>query len=494
MNKVIEDVLGFEVLRNIHRDAALLFLAKSVRMFSFGFLAVCMALYLQELGFSVDAVGELFMLTLLGDAVISLFITSHGDKWGRRWTLLLSTVIAVITSIIFAAVGNFWVLMVTAILGVISPSGAEIGPFMPIEISGLAQVSPDSHRTRLLAWYNLLSSVSSAVGALLCGGLIRAFQNGGYPMLMCYRAMMIIYAILQSFKLPLFYNLSEAVEVPPKDATVKNANPVSLFLGLHKSKGIVMKLSALFMLDAFAGTFVLQSLLSAWFYATYGTSAEKLGAIVFVCNIVAGVSALFAAKLADHIGLIMTMVVTHMPSNVLLILVPLMPNEALAITMLCFRFCISQMDVPTRNAYVQGVVDPDERSAANGVTNVVRSIGGSLGPYIGGLLYAQHSLSSVPFFIAGGLKIVYDISLLLSMRHVKPDTERAAPVPETSPTETDDVEGTVNSPLHEAQSPDEQLSAVSAPEVPSVSIQKEEDLLEPAPVPVDAEQALGKSL
>ena len=156
----------------------------------------------------------------------------------------------------------------------------------------------------------------------------------------------------------------------------------------------------------------------------YNTSYATLGTIVFICNIVAGVSALFAARLADNIGLILTMVVTHVPSNVLLILVPLMPTETLAIVMLCARFCISQMDSPTRNAYVQGVVDPDERSAANGVTNVVRSIGASSGPYLAGLLYSNPRLMNYPWIIAGLLKILYDFLLLYNMYSVRPDVEK----------------------------------------------------------------------
>ena len=162
---------------------------------------------------------------------------------------------------------------------------------------------------------------------------------------------------------------------------------------------------------------------SIFLFRRYNTSYATLGTIVFICNIVAGVSALFAARLADNIGLILTMVVTHVPSNVLLILVPLMPTETLAIAMLCARFSISQMDSPTRNAYVQGVVDPDERSAANGVTNVVRSVGASSGPYLAGLLYANPRLMNYPWIIAGLLKILYDFLLLYNMYSVRPDVE-----------------------------------------------------------------------
>lgn len=246
-----------------------------------------------------------------------------------------------------------------------------------------------------------------------------------FTLLEACKAALYVYAMIQLLLLYIFYLLSPEIEVPDYiHAKVKEANPVSLFLGLHKSKWIVLQLSLLFMIDSFAGSFILQSIISSWFHSTYHTSTDRLGVIVFVCNIFAGISALFAAKLANSIGLIVTMVVTHLPSNVLVMLVPLMPNETTAIAMLCARFSISQMDVPTRNAYVQGVVDPDERSAANGVTNVVRSIGAAFGPLVAGYLYADPKYKNYPFYIAGGLKIVYDLLLLISFRSVKPDTER----------------------------------------------------------------------
>ena len=224
---------------------------------------------------------------------------------------------------------------------------------MAIELSGVSQLTRDADRTKLIAWYNLFGSFSSAFGALFCGWLYSYLRNiksdSGYifDSLNAHRVVLIIYSICQVIKMALFYLLSPAIEVP--EATVKKTNPVALFLGLHKSKGIVLQLSALFTIDSFAGAFVLQSMSSAWFANTYGTKESVLGSMIFVCCIVAGVSALFAAKLADKIGLVLTMAVTHIPSNIFLILVPLMPNETASIVMLCLRYCISQMDVPTRN-------------------------------------------------------------------------------------------------------------------------------------------------
>ena len=419
----ISDVLALEVLRSLERDAQICVLCKMIRMFSFGFLAVMLVIYLVNLNFDMEDIGLMFTLTLLGDAILSILLTTHADTWGRRFTLMVGSIIAILTSIIFASSSNFSVLVLAAILGVISPSGSEVGPFMAIEVSSLSQVCRDEDRTKVLAWYNLFGSCSSASGALTCGFIMKVLQSGKAPMslLQSCRFVMFVYSLLQICQVVAFYQLGPEVEVPK--ATGPKASPVGQFLGLHKSKLIVLKLCALFLIDSFGGSLVLQSVISNWFHDTYDTNPATLGTIVFVCNIVAGVSALFAAKLADQIGLIMTMFVTHLPSNVLLILVPIMPNESLAIFMICARYSISQMDVPTRNAYVQGVVEADERSAANGVTNVIRSVGASTGPYLAGFLYTIPKYRNYPFYIAGLLKIIYDCLLLWSMSSTKPAHE-----------------------------------------------------------------------
>jgi len=383
-----------------------------------------LVIFLQDLGLSLTHIGLMFTLTLLGDAIISILLTTHADKFGRKITLIVGSLLSVITSIIFAISSSFWILLISAIIGVISPSGNEIGPFMAIEISSLSQVTRDVDRTKIMAWYNLFGCFSSATGALICGYILNILNTVcGLNMLTSCRVMMVVYAILQIVQTFLFFTLRSTIEVPNVSLNDSITTPVSQFMGLHKSKYIVFQLCCLFVIDSFAGSFILQSIVSDYFYDKYHTDSTELGRMVFICNLVAGISALFAARLADNIGLILTMVVTHLPSNILLILVPLMPNETSAIVMLCIRYSISQMDVPTRNAYVQGVVDADERSAANGVTNVVRSLGACLGPYFAGILYAQPQYRNYPFYIAGGLKIIYDLLLLWSFKAVKPDHE-----------------------------------------------------------------------
>ena len=380
--------------------------------------------YLTSIGFTTASVGLIFCWTLIGDAGVSLYCTSQADVIGRKKMLIFSSLLAFATGIIFSTQNNFWVILLTAIIGVISPSGNDIGPFMAIEISSLSEVVPAEDHVRVLAWYNLFGSFSIALGALFCGFLIDILHAYFHVSIAdAYRVAMILYSTLQLCNVYGFYSLGPDIEVP--HAVSKVVNPVSLFLGMHKSKSIVIQLSLLFMIDSFAGQFVVQSIVSAWFVLSFSTPASTVGTVLFFCNLIAGVSSLFAAKLAEQIGLIMTMVVTHVPSNILLILVPLMPNAPLAMLMIIARFSISQMDVPTRNAYVSGVVDADERSAANGVTNIARSLGGSLAPIFAGNLLGSAASRNDIFYIAGGLKLIYDFLLLISFNSVETSEEKA---------------------------------------------------------------------
>ena len=364
------------------------------------------------------AIGTLFTLTLLGDAGISLWLTTSADRVGRKRTLLVGAGLMILSGVVFALTGDFVLLTLAAVIGVISPSGNEIGPFLSIEQAALTQISPDEQRTRIFAWYNLVGSFATATGALVGGSLAQLLQAAGRTPLESYRAIVLGYAALGLGLLFLFTLLSPRVETPPAAQA-----PALRTLGLHRSRGVVVKLSALFALDAFAGGFVLQSLVAYWFQVRFGVEPAVLGGIFFGANILAGISALSAARIAARIGLINTMVFTHVPSNLLLILVPLMPNLPLAIAVLLLRFSISQMDVPTRQSYTMAVVDPDERSAASGVTTIARSLGAAIAPSIAGALFGA-SLLSVPFFLAGGLKIVYDLSLYLNFRMTKPPEEK----------------------------------------------------------------------
>jgi len=400
-----------------------LFATRSLRLFAYGFLSVVLALYLAELGLDERQIGLLLTLTLVGDTVISLWITTNADRIGRRRMLSAGAALMVLAGAAFALTRNFLVLTLAATIGVISPSGNEIGPFLPVEQAALSQLVPNQRRTSVLAWYHLVGSFATALGALFGGVLSQGLQGRGFLPLESYRAVVMGYAAAGVFLVALFARLSSSMEVSTNSAGMEGRAAGWPGLGLYRSKRIVLKLAALFSLDAFAGGFVIQSLVVYWFYTRFGVKPALLGSIFFGANILAGVSALSAAWIARRIGLIRTMVFTHLPSNVLLMLVPLMPNLLLAIVVLLLRFSISQMDVPTRQSYTMAVVEPNERSAASGVTGVARTIGASLAPVFTGLFLSNPALLGMPFLVSGALKVVYDFALYRSFRAVKTPEE-----------------------------------------------------------------------
>jgi MFS family permease len=400
----------------LSKDGRLLFLTRAVRLFAYGFLSIILVLYLTSVGLGDVQVGLLLALTLVGDTIISLFITTRADRVGRKRMLIVGAVLMLFAGTVFALTDNFAFLLIAAIIGVISPSGNEVGPFLSIEQSSLAHIVPSKDRVSIFAWYNLLGSFATASGALAGGWLVQALQNGGTTALDSYRSIIIGYALFGVVLVVLFLGLTRKVEVK-----VTEPDGIKRQFGLHRSKRTVMKLSALFSLDAFGGGFIVQSILAYWFFVRFGTDAGTLGTIFFAANILAGFSALAAVRIAKRIGLIRTMVYTHVPSNILLILIPLMPDLTAAMALLLLRFSISQMDVPTRQSYVISVVSEDERSAASGITGVARTIGSAMALLLVGFLLSDNALISFPFFIAGGVKLVYDVLLYYNFKKQEPD-------------------------------------------------------------------------
>lgn len=419
------------ILDDLTRDGRMLFATRVLRLFAYGSLSVILVLYLTKVGLSEREIGLLLSATLAGDIVVSLLITTRADRIGRRKMLLVGAGLMLFAGVVFASTAWLPLLFIAAFAGIISPSGNEIGPFLSVEQAALSQTIPDKKRTGVFAWYALVGSFATALGALSSGGLAQLLQAQGLSSLESYRVIVWTYAGLGCVLALMFLRVSPAVEVTKERSVPPDRPPVRL--GLHKSRGVVLRLSALFSLDAFAGGFVVQSIVAYWFYVRFGVSPVVLGSVFFGANVLSGFSALAAAKVAERIGLINTMVFTHIPSNVLLILVPLMPSLPLAIAMLLLRFSISQMDVPTRQSYTMAVVTPDERSAAAGVTNVARSVGAAVSPSLAGLFIAVPALLSVPFFASGGLKIVYDLLLYYSFRAHKPPEDPAPPTPSNSP-------------------------------------------------------------
>jgi len=393
------------MLRALPPDGRLLLLTRFTRLFAYGALSVVLVLYLTALGIGTRQIGVLLTLTLVGDTVVSLWLSTRADRIGRRRMLIVGATLMAAAGAAFAVTRNFLVLLVAGTIGVISPSGNEVGPFLPIEQAALAQVVPSERRTGVFAWYTLTGAFATALGALGAGVLSQALH---------YKGVIVLYAALGIVLAIAFTRLSTAAEVPAAQA--------GAFLGVRRSRTVVLRLAALFALDSFAGGFVVQSFAAYWFYLRFGVDPATLGVIFFGANVLAGLSALVASRLAARFGLIRTMVFTHLPSNVLLILVPLMPSLPLAVAVLFARFSISQMDVPTRQAYLLAVVSPEERSAAGGIAGVARTIGAGLAPIFAGLLFSRPPLINAPFFIAGTLKIVYDLLLYRGFARSTPNS------------------------------------------------------------------------
>lgn len=406
------------VLRNLSRDGYLLFMTRAVRLFAYGLLAVVLVLYLAQIGLTEQQIGLLLTLTLIGDALLSLGLATVADRWGRRRVLLVSAGLMSGVGLVFGVTTSFGWLLLTATIGTLSPGGSDVGPFLSIEQAALPQITSPAQRTQIFAWYNLVGSCAAALGALSGGLLVQTVQELGRPPWEGYRVVFVTYALLGGILGVLFWRVSSAIEVPSRSRPV-----TSNVLGLHRSRPIVFKLSALFMLDAFGGGLIVESLMAYWFHVRFGVEPGVLGSLFFGAHLFAGLSSLVAARVAARIGLLNTMVFTHLPSNVLLLLVPVMPTLPLAMTVLLLRFCLSQMDVPTRQSYTMAVVEADERSATAGITTVARTAARACAPLVTGALL-QASLVAWPFFLAGGLKILYDLTLYHSFRAITPPEEQ----------------------------------------------------------------------
>jgi MFS family permease len=409
-------------LRGLGPDGRTLFALRTVRMFGYGFLAVVLVLYLAAIRLDPIAIGAVLTLTLVGDTVVSLWLTTHADRLGRRRVLIVSSLLVVVAGVVFALTDWLPLLILAGIVGVISPTGNEVGPFLAVEQASLTEVVPGRRRTATFAWYNLAGYLATATGALAAGLLGQALMSAGWRDADAYRAVVAGYAAIGIVMAILAMRLGRDIETPTT-TTAATDDGIVKRLGLGRSRSVVLRLSALFSLDAFAGGFIPQSLMAYWFTFRFDVSPATLGAIFFAANLLAAVSSLSAARIAARIGLIETMVFTHLPSNVLLILVPLMPTLPLAVAVLLLRFSLSQMDVPTRQSYVMAVVEPDERSAAAGVTGIARTVGAAISPSISSVLLAGAATAAIPFFLAGGLKIVYDLLVYRDFRAVRPTEE-----------------------------------------------------------------------
>jgi MFS family permease len=423
VSAILTIVLKRSALQNLTRDGWLLFITRFARLFAYGALSVVLVLYLNNIGLSESQTGVLLTLTLVGDTLVPLWLTTRADRIGRRRVLKIGAFLMAAAGLIFASTKNQLLLVLAGTIGVISPSGNEVGPFLSIEQAALSHVVSDRTRTAVFAWYTVAGSLATAIGSLAAGGLVQILQRTPATSAQSYRAIVILYAFVGCLLVFLFGQVSSATEVSSPGEETAAPTQIRGFFGVGRSTGIVLKLSGLFALDSFAGGFVMQTFAAYWFYIRFGAHPATLGLIFFGANVLAGMSALLASRLASRFGLVNTMVFTHLPSNVLLLIVPLMPTLSTAVLVLFLRFSISQMDVPTRQSYTMAVVRPEERSSAAGIAGVARTTGAALAPFVVRFLFARPALISLPFFIAGALKIAYDVLLYRGFVNLRPPEE-----------------------------------------------------------------------
>ena len=395
-------------------EAGRLVLARGLRGFADGMVSVLLASYLTDLGFSAGQVGVLITGTLIGSAVLTLAVGIFGQMTNPRFILLCASGLMLATGAGFASVTDFWPLLLIAIAGTLNPSGGDVSVFLPTEQAVLSGAAGGQARTALFARYNLAGIFCAALGAL-CAGVPVAMANWqDWDLLDAQRSGFVVYAGVAVLVALIYRRLPQ----PPPRERVRSAP-------LAKSRGIVLRLTALFCLDSFGGGFVVQSLLVLWLFKRFDLSVETAGAIFFAAGLLSAFSQLASAWLAARIGLIRTMVYSHLPSNAFLILAALMPSAPLAVMFLLMRTSLSQMDVPARQSYVMSVVPPEERAAAASVTNVPRSLASALSPALAGYLLSRTDFGW-PLVLAGTAKIVYDLLILWQFQSRRPEEEVAA--------------------------------------------------------------------
>ncbi|KAA1000875.1 MFS transporter [Paraburkholderia panacisoli] len=393
----------------VDEGASILLVARGLRGICDGFIAVLLPGYLLVLGFGQLAVGLISTTTLFGSAIATALVGLVGNRIAQRGLLLFAAVLMMATGLAFAGLSSLWPLLVVAFIGTLNPSSGDVSLFLPLEHARLAEAATGDARTALFARYSLVGGLSAAVGALAAGlpGSISA-HSGASP-LTAIRVMFIVYAtagfviLLLYRRLPARESRTDAPRVP-----------------LGPSRGIVIRLALLFSVDAFAGGLLVNSLLTLWLIQRFGLSLGAAGQFFFWAGLLGAGSQLAAAPLSRRIGLLNTMVFTHIPSSLCLIAAAFAPTLTLTLALLLARSALSQMDVPTRSAYVMSVVTSGERPAAASFTAVPRSLAAALAPTLSGVLLGLGWLGA-PLVACGALKIAYDLSLLVAFRHVRPD-------------------------------------------------------------------------
>ena len=407
------------ILNWLTRDGKLLLAARIMRTFGYGFLSIIIAIYLRLLGFDNIQIGLLLGSALVNSVIFTLFASFYADRIGRRRLLIIYASLMSVSGLIFTITDNYFLLILAAFIGTMNVTGSETGAFLTIEQATLPQTIRNKQMMNTaFALYNMVGTFSMSVGILLSGlpSLLQE-QFYGLSQVESIKGLFILYTLLGLFVIIIYIMLSRDIEVKQEaKRTIKQTlSP--------RSKQIVAKLSTLFAVDSFAGGFVIQSVMSLWFFTRFGADLAALSYIFSAANVITALSYIAAAKIADRIGLVNTMVFTHLPSNILLILVAFAPSLQIAAILYLIRMTMSQMDVPTRQSYIVAIVSEDERTAASGLTNVSRNIAQTISPSLFGYIF-QSSLSlAAPFVLGGVIKIIYDLALYLNFRNIKPNDE-----------------------------------------------------------------------
>jgi MFS family permease len=419
----------------VNPDIRRVFLAQALRAFAYGFGAVLLGVSLEANGWSSGRVGVLLTCIVAGTAIMSVAVGTLGDRIGRRRFYLALFLGLAAAGAVFALTNEFWVLVAVALAGPLSTDVVESGPFTSLEQAMLPAGLDNRARTRVFGNYNAIATIAGSFGALTAGGptLLRGAIDG-FP------------ADQRFFLVFVPVGIVGAVVASTLSARVEVEKRAGLGLPLHRSRSNVFRLAGLFAVDSFAGGFVVQSFIAYWFRHKFGVSVEVLGLVFFVVGLLQAGSFMAATRLAERIGLLNTMVFTHLPSNLLLAAIPLAPTFPVAMALLFGRFALSQMDVPTRQAYLAALVDPDERTAAAAYTNTARYMTRPVGPVLAGV--TQQISLGLPFFIGGGLKCAYDVAIWTWFRRVPVDTP---PATETGPAAVPGVETTVEPVAKEAK-------------------------------------------
>ena len=402
----------------ISQDGKLLLWARTVRTFSYGFLSVILAIYLKLIGFNEILIGVVLTVTLVNSVIFNLLSSAYADRIGRKKILTLYAVLMVISAVIFFFTNNYVALIIAALIGTINVTGSEIGAFLSLEQAILPQtVNNIKKRNSIFALYNMVGTFAMSGGVLVSGLPSFLEQHYGLDQISAIKTLFVFYAILALVVMAIYLALSKGVEIQPKNGQSIPQNKIS-----PQTRGIITKLSSLFAVDSFGGGFVIQSIVAFWFYSRFGADLTMLSYIFSAAGVLTAVSFLLATKIASKIGLVNTMVFTHIPSNILLILLAFAPNFSVGILLYLARMSLSQMDVPTRQSYIVAIVNENERVAAAGITNTSRNVAQAVSPSLAGGVIQILSLSA-PFVVGGILKIAYDIGIFASFRKIKPPEE-----------------------------------------------------------------------